>query len=54
LKVLPPFLKTNLALFLYQDAIREIPFLQNRDQMFYLNFLDRLIPLKFKKDTVIL
>jgi len=54
LKVLPPFLKTNLALFLYQDAIREIPFLQNRDQMFYLNYLDRLIPLKFKADTVIL
>jgi hypothetical protein len=43
-----------MALFLYQDAIREIPFLQNRDQMFYLNYLDQLIPLKFKKDTVIL
>eukprot|EP00347_Sterkiella_histriomuscorum_P000844 403374301 len=54
LKVLPPFLKTNLALFLYKEAIREIPFLQNRDQNFYLDFLDLLIPLKFEKDTVIL
>ncbi len=54
MKVLPPFLKTNLALFLYKEAIREIPFLQNRDQMFYLNYLDELIPLKFKSDTIIL
>jgi hypothetical protein len=43
-----------LALFLYQDAIREIPFLHNRDQEFYLDYLDKLIPLKFQQDTVII
>lgn len=54
LKVLPPNLTTRLALFLYHDAISTVPFLQNRDQTFYLNYLDLLIPLKFQKHTMIL
>ncbi|CDW78950.1 UNKNOWN [Stylonychia lemnae] len=54
LKFLPPSLKTRLALFLYHDAIAAIPFLQNRSQIFYLNFLSELIPMKFQRNTVIL
>ena len=54
LRILPPNLKTQLTLFLYQDAIIRIPFLQMRDQMFYLNYLDRLTPVKFSSDMILL
>ena len=54
LRILPPNLKTKLSLFLYQEAIRNITFLQQRDQMFYLNYLDKLIPLRFKADMVMI
>lgn len=39
---------------MYKDAIHRIPFLQGRDPKFYLQYLDKLEPLKFQKDTVML
>jgi len=54
LKELPPSLKSEMLLFLYHEAIDTIPFLQFRPQEFYLQYLDKLEPLKFKAGTQIL
>jgi CRP-like cAMP-binding protein len=44
---LPSNLKPHLFLFLYNEAIVAIPFLQNRCEKFYLSYLQHLTPLKF-------
>lgn len=54
LLLLPPTLKSELTKFLYKDAIQRIPFLQGRHPMFYYLYLDRLEPVKFQKETIIL
>mmetsp|Transcript_44415 Transcript_44415/g.43086 ORF Transcript_44415/g.43086 Transcript_44415/m.43086 type:complete len:152 (-) Transcript_44415:1553-2008(-) len=52
--MLPLFLKTQLALFIYQEAIQAVPFLQHRPQLFYLTFLEKLVPVKFREGTLLL
>lgn len=52
--MLSPSLKGQITLFLYKDAIHRIPFLQGRDPKFYLRYLDRMEPLKFHKETVMI
>ena len=42
--MLPKRLKTQLSLFLYKDAIKLIPFFQNRHPDFYSKFLNKLKP----------
>eukprot|EP00347_Sterkiella_histriomuscorum_P004458 403360386 len=54
LRILPTNLKTQLAIFLYKDAINAIKFLQNRKNTFYEQYLDKLKPMRFDRDTVIL
>jgi CRP-like cAMP-binding protein len=54
LLLLTPSLKGQLTMFLYRDAILRIPFLQGRDPQFYLLFLDKLEPVKFQRETVML
>ena len=44
---LPANLRSRLAMFLYNDAIQAIPFLQNRDELFYNKYLELLTPQKF-------
>ena len=53
LKILPSTLKTQLAKFLYQDAILVNRFLQDRDDNFYGKFLEELKTDRFNKgDTI--
>ncbi len=52
--MLTPSLKGQLTLFLYRDAIQRVPFLQGREPKFYLEYLDKLEPVKFQKETVML
>ena len=47
LKVLPIHLKTDLAKFLFKDAIKIHRFLQDRDDNFYSKYLEELQPKKF-------
>ncbi len=53
LRILPTNLKTQLAIFLYKDAIKAIRFLQKRKKSFYETYLDKLKPMRFDKHTVI-
>lgn len=53
LKILPSTLKTQLAKFLYQDAILVNRFLQDRDDNFYCKYLEELKSEKFNRgDTI--
>ena len=53
LKILPSTLKTQLAKFLYQDAILVNRFLQDRDDNFYSKYLEELRADRFNKgDTI--
>lgn len=54
LYTLPSKVKGDLLLFLYFDAIKLIPFLQNRSEHFYLTYLNLLKPHKFLKCTEII
>jgi hypothetical protein len=54
LQLLTPSLRGQLSLFLYRDAIHKIPFLQGRDPLFYLEYLEKFEPLKFQRETVLL
>lgn len=42
LKALPSSIKTNMAKFMYQDAIFIHRFLQDRDDNFYSHYLEEL------------
>lgn len=53
LKILPSTLKTQLAKFLYQDAIAVNKFFQNRDDNFYNKYLESLSSQRFSKNDVI-
>lgn len=53
LKILPITLKTQLAKFLYEDAIKIHRFLQDRDDNFYSKYLEELEADKFKKGDII-
>ena len=53
LKILPSTLKTQLAKFLYQDAITVNRFLQDRDDNFYSKYLEELKSERFVKGDVI-
>ena len=53
LKILPSTLKTQLAKFLYQDAIMMNRFLQDRDDNFYSKYLEELKTQRFMKNDVI-
>jgi len=53
LKILPSTLKTQLAKFLYQDAILVNRFLQDRDDNFYSKYLEELKQERFVKGDVI-
>jgi len=53
LKILPPTHKTNLAKFLYKDAISMTRILQDRDDNFYSKYLDQLNVQNFFKDELI-
>jgi CRP-like cAMP-binding protein len=53
LKILPSTLKTQLAKFLYQDAILVNRFLQDRDDNFYSKYLEELKSERFVKGDVI-
>jgi CRP-like cAMP-binding protein len=53
LKILPSTLKTQLAKFLYQDAILVNRFLQDRDDNFYCKYLEELKSDRFNRgDTI--
>lgn len=41
-------------MFLYIDAVSKIPFLQNREDYFYLNCLEKFEYLKFPANSIIL
>jgi len=51
--LLPASLKIQLTRFLNKDAIERIPFLQNRADTFYLNYLEKFKPMRFDKDDII-
>ena len=53
LKILPSTLKTQLAIFLYQDAIFVNRFLQDRDDKFYSKYLEELKSQRFVQGDVI-
>jgi hypothetical protein len=53
LKILPSTLKTQLAKFLYQDAIKVHRFLDDRDDNFYSRYLEDLKSDRFVKDDII-
>ena len=53
LKILPSTLKTQLAKFLYQEAIFVNRFLQDRDDNFYSKYLEELKTQRFVKNDVI-
>lgn len=53
LRILPTNLKTQLAVFLYKDAIKTIRFLQHRKKSFYEVFLDKLKPMRFDRNMII-
>ena len=53
LKILPSTLKTQLAIYLYQDAIIVNRFLQKRDDNFYSKYLEELKTQRFAKGDVI-
>jgi CRP-like cAMP-binding protein len=52
-KLLPATLKIQLSKFLNRDAIALVPFLQNRPDTFYLNYLEKLKPMRFDKGDVV-
>ncbi|CDW73868.1 UNKNOWN [Stylonychia lemnae] len=54
LRILPTNLKTQLAIFLYKDAINVIKFLQGRKNTFYEQYLDKLKPMRFDRGSIIL
>ena len=43
-KVLPSYLRTQITIFLYKEAIETISFLHKRDTTFYESYLDKLKP----------
>lgn len=51
--VLPASLKIQLTRFLNRDAIERVPFLKNRSDTFYLNYLEKFKPMRFDKDDII-
>lgn len=53
LEVLPASLKIQLNRFLNKTAIENIPFLQNRLDSFYLNYMEKFKPMRFDKDDII-
>ena len=53
LKILPSTLKTQLAKFLYEDAIRVHRFLQDRDDNFYSKYLEELKTERYSKGETI-
>ena len=54
LRILPTSLKTQLAIFLYKDAINTIKFLRGRKNTFYEQYLDKLKPMRFDGGSIIL
>ena len=53
LKILPPTLKTNLAKYLYRDAITMTRLLQDREDNFYSKYLDQLQVKNFFQDDIV-
>lgn len=53
LTILPANLKCQLAKFLNRDAIEAVPFLQDRSDTFYLNYLEKLTPMAFERSDVL-
>ena len=53
LQLLPSTLKTQLAKFLYMEAILTNRFLQNRDDNFYSKYLEELQSEKFNANDII-
>ena len=53
LKALPSALKTNLAKFKYKEAINMHPFLQDRDEDFYADYLDELQVDQYTKGEIV-
>jgi hypothetical protein len=53
LKILPSTIKTQLAKFMYADAIFIHRFLQDRDDNFYAKYLEELTSEKFSKGSII-
>ena len=51
--VLPASLKIQLIRFLNREAIERVPFLRNRSDTFYLNYLEKFKPMRFDKDDLI-
>jgi hypothetical protein len=47
LQILPANLQIQLTRFIYKDIIEKIPFLKNRSDRFYLQYLDKLKPMRF-------
>lgn len=52
-KLLPATLKIQLSKFRYEKFINVVPFLQDRPDTFYLNYLDKLKPMRFEKGEII-
>ena len=52
-EVLPAALKIQLIRFLNREAIERVPFLGNRSDAFYLNYLEKFKPMRFDKDDII-
>jgi len=52
-EVLPAPLKIQLTRFLNKDAIERVPFLQGREELFYLNYLEKFKPMRFDRDDII-
>ena len=51
--LLPASLKIQLNRFLNKDAIERVPFLQNRSDTFYLNYIEKFKPMRFDQDDII-
>ena len=52
-EVLPATLKIALTRFLNKDAIERVPFLQGKDDTFYLNYLEKFKPMRFDAEDII-
>ena len=53
LRILHANLKLALTLFLNRDPINSMKFLQKRKDSFYINYMDKLKPMRFDERDII-
>jgi hypothetical protein len=54
LRVLPANLKIKLVKFMYRETIQQIPLVQDRHDTFYLHYLEKLKPMRFEKEELLM